>query len=141
MHYGNTLHSHFPFLIYSTAPSSKMMTALPVLFLILSTFSRAEIQELQLYKACLMECFNCVQTYGKTIYNGKLCAENCAISQGRSIDTNCYPPQKRGGNQPSIAQACAKSCHAECSSKLTHFVDSYSCIFTCILSNKKLINC
>ena len=44
---------------------------------------------LGLYKSCMYECLNCVNTWGKVLFNGKMCAEQCAQTGGRSIDSTC----------------------------------------------------
>lgn len=44
---------------------------------------------LGMYRTCLYECLHCVNTWGKDLFDGQLCAENCALSGGNSIDRTC----------------------------------------------------
>lgn len=41
------------------------------------------------YKSCLYECLNCVNTWGKQLFDGEKCADGCAESQGESRDESC----------------------------------------------------
>jgi hypothetical protein len=47
------------------------------------------MQSLNHYKSCLYECLHCVSTWGKELFNGELCAHNCHITKGDSIDSTC----------------------------------------------------
>ena len=49
------------------------------------TFQRAATKD---YQSCLLECLACVELWG-TIYDGNACANGCAITGGKSIDSNC----------------------------------------------------
>ncbi|KAL8607411.1 hypothetical protein ACOMHN_024436 [Nucella lapillus] len=65
------------------------MTAMMMAMLLLQTTTTATEVSLGMYKSCLYECLNCVNTWGKDLFNGEKCAENCAVTGGRSIDTTC----------------------------------------------------
>ncbi|KAK0056993.1 hypothetical protein Bpfe_013645 [Biomphalaria pfeifferi] len=100
-----------------------------------SLSTAAELEDLPMYKECLMECFRCVKIYGKQIYNGKLCAENCALTSGASIDNKCYPPAKRANNKTQLAAQCIHLCQDGCPSEAS------ACVIMCILSNSKVVEC
>ncbi|CAG5117113.1 unnamed protein product [Candidula unifasciata] len=104
--------------------------------------SSCQGDELPLYKACLMECFRCVKTYGKQVYNGKLCAENCAGSNGKSIDAKCDSPTKRTANKPMVTSSCAKLCSYKCAQNfLPDSMDAHDCILRCVISGEKMVEC
>ena len=65
----------------------KVTTAMSVVLLLQTTVAVAT--SLGMYKSCLYECLHCINTWGKVIFNGELCAENCAMSGGATIDTTC----------------------------------------------------
>lgn len=65
----------------------KMTTAMSVMLVLQTTMAVA--MSLGMYKSCLYECLHCVNTWGKDLFNGELCAESCAMSGGTTIDTTC----------------------------------------------------
>ena len=65
----------------------KMTTVMSVVLVLQTTMAVA--MSLGMYKSCLYECLNCVNTWGKDLFNGEQCAESCAISGGATIDTTC----------------------------------------------------
>lgn len=101
-----------------------------------------QVDELPMYKECLMECFRCVKTYGKQVYNGKHCAENCAVTNGKSIDVKCDRPTKRTGSRTLPTAKCAQLCSMKCAPDFNQdLVDAHACIFTCIISNEETVIC
>ncbi|RUS79379.1 hypothetical protein EGW08_012870 [Elysia chlorotica] len=99
-------------------------------------------ENLRLYKSCLLECYRCVKTYGKVVFNGKLCAQNCALTNGASIDGKCYPPSKRGDFQLLLTAECRALCERRCAPDFHHdSMDAHACIFTCIKTEKDMIAC
>ncbi|GFS26786.1 hypothetical protein ElyMa_007065300 [Elysia marginata] len=99
-------------------------------------------EDLRMYKSCLLECYRCVKTYGKVVFNGKLCAENCVLTNGASIDGKCYPPSKRGDFELLLTAECRNLCERRCAPDFHHdSMDAHACIFMCIKSHKKMIAC
>lgn len=119
-------------------PTVLLSAALMVIFVA----SSCQGDDLPLYKACLMECFSCVKTYGKQVYNGKLCAENCAESNGKSIDSKCNSPSKRTGKKPMVTSNCAKLCSYKCAPNyLPDSMDAHDCILRCVISGERMVEC
>ncbi|CAG5125812.1 unnamed protein product [Candidula unifasciata] len=103
---------------------------------------QCQFEELPMYKACLMECYRCVKTYGKLLYNGKVCAENCAVTNGQSLDSKCDRPTKRTGRKSPPTAACAHLCSNQCGPGYSNDnMDTHACIFTCIISNEQTVAC
>ncbi|GFO34716.1 hypothetical protein PoB_006122100 [Plakobranchus ocellatus] len=99
-------------------------------------------EDLDLYKVCLMECYRCVKTYGKEVYNGKVCALNCLKTKGQSIDSKCYPPTKRGDFKAVLTMECRNLCQRKCAPDFHHdSMDAHACMFTCIISQETIVAC
>lgn len=68
-----------------------MKLSVSLLALLVLQTNVAIAHSLELYKSCMYECFNCVTTWGKEIFNGQRCVDDCATSEGTSIDLSCKP--------------------------------------------------
>lgn len=99
--------------------------------------------DMGMYRACLRECYRCVKIFGKRVYNGKRCADNCVLSNGRSLDTNCDRPSRRMSSRTSPTARCSYMCAVKCGPDFNHYgVDSsHDCVFTCMLSTEQIVTC
>ncbi|XP_076463811.1 uncharacterized protein LOC143295981 [Babylonia areolata] len=73
-----------------TATTATMTILLATMLLLhMPTRTTVTAASLGTYKSCLYACLNCVNTWGKDLFNGEKCADNCAMTEGRGIDTTC----------------------------------------------------
>ena len=132
----------YPLQIFVTMQSRVYIPLLVCSLLAAITVAPSQAEELRRYKSCLMECYRCVKTYGKAVFNGKLCAQNCALTNGASIDAKCYPPSKRSDFQVLLTAECKNMCEQRCAPDFHHdSMDAHACIFTCIISQRKIVAC
>lgn len=82
------------------------------------------------HKACLYECLTCVELWGDN-YDGATCAEDCALSDGASIDHECK-------NGVDLSKRYAKwkatvSCKKQCVScaMSSEMYDERACVISC----------
>lgn len=102
------------------------------------------VEGFTLYDGCLFECLNCVESWGKNMYDGKACAQACIDSKGRTIDRDCT-----GGTAPSrkrtelrvTSEDCEERCEKCVHDEIGLQLNRLSCIFTCLVKKELPKDC
>lgn len=119
---------------------SIMKLSLAVVSMMLVT-CQCQVEEHPMVLACLHECYACVKTYGKLVFNGKLCADNCALTSGQSLDTKCGRPTKRTCRKSLPIAARTRLCSNRCGPGFKHDMDIQACILSCLVSSQQAVVC
>jgi hypothetical protein len=51
--------------------------------------SSSESQGFASLRECASACFNCVDLFGKDVYDGRKCIHGCGFTRGRTVDYDC----------------------------------------------------
>ena len=81
-------------------------------------------------KLCVSECLSCVTLFGKNMYDGALCAQNCQLSKGRNMDEGCRNEMfhliKRSGMKTAMCQKYCVLCMSTYGKTLYNGAKCYS---------------